>query len=78
MNMTKRLLPVVVLGASVALAATLGSTVVGAQSYPNKLITVIIPFAGGSASDVVSRIMFDKMSRSMKQPIIIEQIVWSL
>ena len=26
-------------------------------------ITVIIPFAGGSASDVVSRIMFDKMSK---------------
>ena len=35
-------------------------------------ITVIIPFAGGSASDVVSRIMLDKMSKSMGQPIIVE------
>ena len=41
MNMTKRLLPVLVFGASVALTATLGSTIVRAQSYPNRLITVI-------------------------------------
>jgi tripartite-type tricarboxylate transporter receptor subunit TctC len=33
---------------------------------------VIIPFAGGSASDVVTRIMLDRMSRSMGQPIIVE------
>ena len=31
---------------------------------------MIIPFAGGSASDVVSRIMFDKMSKNMGQPIV--------
>jgi tripartite-type tricarboxylate transporter receptor subunit TctC len=72
MNMTKRLLPVVVFGASVALAATLGSTIVRAQSYPNKMITVIIPFAGGSASDVVARIMLDRMSKNMGQTIVIE------
>ena len=46
--------------------------VAGAQKYPTRAITVIIPFAGGSASDVVSRIMFDKMSKNMGQPIIIE------
>ena len=43
-----------------------------AQSYPSHAITAIIPFAGGSASDVVSRIVFDKMSKSMGQPIIVE------
>jgi tripartite-type tricarboxylate transporter receptor subunit TctC len=60
------------LSAGVAFAATLGSTMAPAQQYPTRAITVIIPFAGGSASDVVSRIMFDKMSKSMGQPIIIE------
>jgi tripartite-type tricarboxylate transporter receptor subunit TctC len=60
------------LGASVALAATLGSTMVRAQSYPTKNITVIIPFAGGSASDVVARILFDRMSKNMGQTIIVE------
>ena len=68
MIMTKRLL----LGAGVALAATLGSTMASAQNYPTRNITVIIPFAGGSASDVVSRIMLDKMSKSMGQSIIVE------
>jgi tripartite-type tricarboxylate transporter receptor subunit TctC len=43
-----------------------------AQDYPSRSITVIVPFAGGSASDVVSRILFDRMSRSMGQPIIVE------
>ena len=69
MNMTaKRLL----LGASVALASMLSGTMAGAQGYPSRLITVIIPFAGGSASDVVARIMLDKMSKSMKQTIVVE------
>ena len=56
--------------AALALAAV--ATTAGAQQYPNRPITVIIPFAGGSASDVVSRIMFDKMSRALGQPIVVE------
>jgi len=68
MNMTKRLL----VCASVALAATLGSSMAGAQNYPSKNITVITPFARGSASDVVARIMLDKMSKNMGQTIVIE------
>ena len=70
MNITtaKRLL----LAAGIGFATTLGSTIASAQSYPTKLITVIIPFAGGSASDVVARIMLDKMSKNMGQTIVIE------
>jgi tripartite-type tricarboxylate transporter receptor subunit TctC len=58
----------------VAGAATLpaASRIAVAQTYPTRLITAIIPFTGGSASDVVSRILFDKMSRSMGQPIVVE------
>jgi tripartite-type tricarboxylate transporter receptor subunit TctC len=55
--------------ATLALCALTGAQ---AQTYPNRPITVIIPFAGGSASDVVSRIMLDRMSKSMGQPIIVE------
>jgi tripartite-type tricarboxylate transporter receptor subunit TctC len=43
-----------------------------AQTYPTRPITVIIPFAGGSASDVVSRIMLNHMSKSLGQPIVVE------
>jgi len=62
----------VIVGAALGLATFVGGTVAGAQSYPTRAITVIIPFAGGSASDVVTRIMLDKMSKSMDQPIIVE------
>ena len=56
----------------ITLPAIFGDTSAEAQTYPSRPITVIIPFAGGSASDVVSRIMLERMSRSMGQPIIIE------
>jgi tripartite-type tricarboxylate transporter receptor subunit TctC len=59
-------------GAAVALTAMFSGTIAGAQTYPARPITVIIPFAGGSASDVVSRIMLDRMSKSMGQPIIVD------
>jgi tripartite-type tricarboxylate transporter receptor subunit TctC len=69
MNMMTRRLA---LGAAVAIAAIAGATAAGAQSYPARAITVIIPFAGGSASDVVTRILLDRMSKSMGQPIVVE------
>ena len=62
----------IMFGAALGLAIIAGATTAGAQSYPTRPITVIIPFAGGSASDVVTRIMLDKMSKSMGQPIIVE------
>jgi tripartite-type tricarboxylate transporter receptor subunit TctC len=60
------------LGAIVALAALLRGAVAEAETYPSRPITVIVPFAGGSASDVVTRIVVDRMSKSMGQPIIID------
>ena len=58
-------------GAALAVAL-MSSDMAAAQNYPSRPVTAIIPFAGGSASDVVSRIMFDKMSKLMGQPIIVE------
>ncbi len=59
-------------GAAVVLSVMLGSGRADAQSYPARPITVIIPFAGGSASDVVTRILLDRVSKSLGKPIIIE------
>src|SRR6476661_693264 len=53
-------------------AAALGASAHAQSDYPNRPITAIIPFAGGSASDVVSRIMFERMSKGLGQPIIVE------
>jgi len=43
-----------------------------AQNYPSRPITVIMPFAGGSASDVASRVLFNKMATILGQPIVVE------
>src|SRR5436853_7931315 len=43
-----------------------------AQDYPNRPIQVIVPFAGGSASDVVTRIMLDRMAKTLGQPFIVD------
>jgi tripartite-type tricarboxylate transporter receptor subunit TctC len=58
--------------------ATLGVTFLAAagatraQDYPTRPIMAIVPFAGGSASDVVSRILFDHMAKTLGQPIVVE------
>jgi tripartite-type tricarboxylate transporter receptor subunit TctC len=43
-----------------------------AQPYPTRPIQVIVPFAGGSASDVVTRIMLQEMSKSLGQPFVVD------
>src|SRR5215510_6788084 len=53
-------------------ATTLVSDAAVAQNFPNRPITVIMPFAGGSASDVVSRVLFNKMAAILGQPIVVE------
>jgi len=59
--------------AALILAPALSSaTRVEAQTYPSRPITVSLPFAGGSASDVVARILYEHMSRSLGQSIIVD------
>ena len=45
-----------------------------AQAYPERNITLIVPFAPGGASDVSSRIMADSMSKSLGQTIVVENV----
>src|SRR5262249_36930531 len=43
-----------------------------AQAYPTRPIQVIVPFAGGSASDVVMRILLDRIGKSIGQPFVVD------
>src|SRR4029453_282383 len=45
-----------------------------AQTYPNKPISLICPYPPGGATDAISRIIQDAMSRSLGQQIVIENI----
>lgn len=57
------------------LASSIFSMAVGsvfAQAYPNKPIKLIVPFAPGGFTDVVARILGQKLSVSMGQQFVIE------
>ena len=42
--------------------------------YPNRAITMVVPFAAGGATDVIARIVAEGMSRHLGKPIIIENV----
>ncbi len=54
-----------------ALALALASAAI-AQGYPSKPIRVIVPFAPGSATDLIGRAFAAKMSETLGQPLIVE------
>ena len=58
--------------AAALVATSLGAVCALAQKWPERSITLIVPFAAGGASDVSSRIMADVMSKHLGQSVIIE------
>jgi tripartite-type tricarboxylate transporter receptor subunit TctC len=57
-----------------ALAAMLTATAAAAQDYPTRNIRFVVPFTAGSATDTLARVLADRMSRSLGQSIVIENI----
>ena len=57
---------------SLALLLALATGSALAQSYPNRPIRVLVPFAAGGAVDTLARIVGQKLSESIGQPVIIE------
>ncbi|QDP21493.1 tripartite tricarboxylate transporter substrate binding protein BugD [Bradyrhizobium cosmicum] len=64
-------------GAYAAVLASLCSFVAPAeaQTYPTRGITMIVPFAAGGPTDVISRIVSSHMAQTLGQSIIIENVV---
>ena len=46
----------------------------GAQSYPSRPITMVVPFAAGGGTDTLARIVAEGMKASLKQPVIVENL----
>ena len=44
------------------------------QTYPTRPVTMIVPLGAGSVSDLVARVVADRMAKSLGQPIIIENV----
>jgi tripartite-type tricarboxylate transporter receptor subunit TctC len=59
------------LAAAVSLAALAG-TPARAQDYPSKPITIVVPFAAGSGTDQLARIMGQIITSEYKVPVVVE------
>jgi tripartite-type tricarboxylate transporter receptor subunit TctC len=60
---------VIAAAASMALAP-----LASAQSYPERALTLIVPFAAGGAADTTGRIMADAMAKHLGQTIVVENV----
>ncbi len=65
---------VVALSATVVANLGLSAVVLAQGVYPDKPITLIVPFAAGGTSDVIARIVSEQMSQNLGQRIVFENI----
>ena len=62
-----------VLGATAAMLAAAGASAQSpADKYPEKPIKIIVPFAPGGSTDILARVIGQKMTENWGQPVIIE------
>jgi tripartite-type tricarboxylate transporter receptor subunit TctC len=55
-----------------ALCLLLPSLAAQAQTFPNKAITIVVPFAAGSGTDTVSRLVGAHLSNALGQSVVVE------
>ncbi|MGR9170917.1 Bug family tripartite tricarboxylate transporter substrate binding protein [Rhizobium sp. KDH_Rht_773_N] len=69
-DMTRRMSLAFGLGLLAAATATAAS----AETFPDRSITMIVPFAAGGSTDVVARIVAQKMSEDLGQQVIVQNV----
>ncbi|NGO50225.1 tripartite tricarboxylate transporter substrate binding protein BugD [Allomesorhizobium camelthorni] len=57
-----------------AAAVTLYSFAAGAQAYPERTITVVVPFSAGGPTDTVTRLVAEAMSKDLGQQVLVENV----
>ena len=62
------------LAAAIAAACLCLTGAASVQNYPERPITMIVPFPPGGATDTIARIIQDPMQKALGQPIVIEDL----
>ncbi|SFZ86578.1 Tripartite-type tricarboxylate transporter, receptor component TctC [Devosia enhydra] len=60
--------------ATLALGTMLAPVAALAQAYPDRPVTIIVPFAAGGPTDTVSRLVGEVMSRELGQQVLIQNV----
>ncbi|HEY9548318.1 MAG TPA: tripartite tricarboxylate transporter substrate binding protein [Kiloniellaceae bacterium] len=58
--------------AAAGLALTLASAQAAHADYPERAVTVVVPFSAGGNTDTIARIVADHLSKELGQPVVIE------
>lgn len=62
----------IVLASALAAVAALGAGGAWAQAYPNKPVKLVVPFAPGGTTDIVARVVAERVSGPLGQTLIVE------
>lgn len=62
------------LAAAIVAACLLLTGAASAQNYPERPVTMIVPFPPGGATDTIARIIQDPMQKALGQPIVVDNI----
>jgi len=57
---------------AVAAALALSTLHATAQTYPNRPVTLVVPFPPGGSTTIVARIVADRMAEALGQPIVVD------
>ncbi len=62
------------LGLTAAAAVSVLASVASAQTYPERTITMVVPFAVSGPTDTVARLVAESMSKDLGQQIVVENV----
>src|ERR1700689_2421709 len=55
-------------------AALLAHGVAAAQTWPTRAITIFVPFAAGGPTDVLARVLGERIRATLGQPVLVENV----